>query len=200
MDVDDAAFDQDGRMSEIGRRLAAYARTQTERTAGALPARSRASVLTDALPGYDILREIHFGAQGVVYEAFHHVTKRRVAIKFMHETGRTGPRRQGRFEQEIEVLAQLKHPNIVAVHDGGTTPAGRWFLVMDYIEGAPVDEYVIGHDLSVREILQLFITICEAVNAAHLRGVVHRDLKPSNIRVDGAGQPHVLDFGLAKVL
>lgn len=200
MDGRKPRYEPDGGTSERGRRLAAYARGQAERATGVRPSPSRSSIPADALPGYDILGEVHRGAQGAVYEGFHHVTKRRVAIKFMHESGRTGLRNQGRFEREIEVLAQLRHPNIVAVHDGGMTPSGRWFLVMDYIEGVPVDEYVAANELSVEETLRSFVTICQAVNAAHLRGVVHRDLKPSNIRVDDAGQPHVLDFGLAKIL
>jgi serine/threonine-protein kinase len=112
----------------------------------------------------------------------------------------------------------LKHPNIVTIHDSGTAATGHVFFVMDYISGQPLDQWIsdcrlpianlkerrlspsIGNRKSeIDNLLRLFQTICEAVNAAHLRGVIHRDLKPGNIRVDSSGEPHILDFGLAKV-
>src|SRR5205085_9469111 len=80
----------------------------------------------------------------------------------------------------------------------GLTNGHAWY-VMDFIPGAPLDAYVAGARLPVDEVLRLFVKICDAVNIAHLRGVIHRDLKPANITVDPDGQPHVLDFGLAKV-
>ncbi len=189
----------DGPGADRGRRLAAYAR---EQTAGADGSAARLNIAPPAgsLPGYDLLHDIGRGAQGVVYEAFHHATKRRVAAKIMHESSSAGVRHKARFQQEIEVLAQLRHPNIVTVYDGGVTPSGRFFLVMELIDGEPIDDYVAVRDPSVPDILGLFLKVCDAVNAAHLRGVVHRDLKPSNIRVDATGEPHVIDFGLVKIL
>ncbi len=152
----------------------------------------------DSFAGYEIVREIHRGGQGVVYQAIQKTTKRKVAIKVMHEGPFAGPRDRVRFEREVQILGTLKHPNIVSIHESGTS-AGKFFYVMDYISGQPLDAYMAEGERSIEETLRLFTRICEAVNAAHLRGVIHRDLKPGNIRVDSSGEPHVLDFGLAKV-
>jgi len=152
----------------------------------------------DSIPGYEITREIHRGGQGVVYQAIQKATKRKVAIKVMREGPFAGKRNKARFEREVRILGQLRHPNIVTVHDSGTT-AGCFYYTMDYVPGRPLDEYVTLSKPSIDQTLRLFAKICEAVNAAHLQGVIHRDLKPGNIRIDVEGVPHVLDFGLAKV-
>ncbi|MCZ6683344.1 MAG: serine/threonine-protein kinase [Planctomycetota bacterium] len=157
-----------------------------------------ASRSPDSFAGYRVVKEIHRGGQGVVYEAIQESTRRSVAIKVMHEGPLTGARDRARFEREVHILGQLRHPNIVTIHDSGSSESG-FFFVMDYIRGEPLDAFVTSRKLSVRETLKLFATVCEAVNVAHLRGVIHRDLKPGNVRVDPAGQPHVLDFGLAKL-
>ncbi|MCP4246449.1 MAG: serine/threonine protein kinase [bacterium] len=152
----------------------------------------------DSFPGYEIIGEIHRGGQGVVYRAVQKSTQRTVAIKVMHEGPFAGSADRVRFEREIQILGRFNHPSIVTIHDSGQA-AGSAFFVMDYIEGAPLDAYMTQGKKSVTETLQLFTKICDAVSAAHLRGVIHRDLKPGNIRVDAEGVPHVLDFGLAKV-
>ncbi|MCG3126072.1 MAG: Serine/threonine-protein kinase PknD [Phycisphaerae bacterium] len=152
----------------------------------------------DYFPGYEIQREIHRGAQGTVYRAVQKSTGRRVALKLLHDHAFGGLLDRARFEREMQVLAALQHPNIVAIHDGGNHN-GRFFLVMDYVAGQPLDAYLASRSRSIRETLELFIAICEAVNAAHVRGVIHRDLKPANVRVDEGGRPFVLDFGLAKL-
>jgi tetratricopeptide (TPR) repeat protein len=158
-----------------------------------------ADVLRRALPGYEILREVHRGGQGVVYQAVQQATKRAVAIKVLSGGPFASPDGRARFAREIETLARVRHPNIVSIHDSGTV-LGSSYLVMDFIAGQALDEYQADGVRSVRETLRLFLKICHAVHAAHLRGVIHRDLKPSNIRVDPAGEPHVLDFGLAKLM
>ena len=160
----------------------------------------------DALPGYEIVREIHRGGQGVVYQALQKSTKRQVAIKFMREGAFATPADRARFEREVEILARLNHPNVVTIHDSGAA-AGHVYFVMDYIAGEPFDAWVAGgrppEPARPRpgrdELLLVFTLICDAVHAAHQRGIVHRDLKPSNIRMAADGQPHVLDFGLAKI-
>ncbi|MBP7937723.1 MAG: protein kinase [Phycisphaerae bacterium] len=152
----------------------------------------------DSIPGYSIIREIHRGGQGVVYEAVQKTTRRKVAIKVMREGPFASRQDKTRFEREVHVLAALKHPNIVAIHESGTA-AGSFYFVMDYISGQPPDACMAAGRRGVRETLVLFQKICEAVNAAHLHGVIHRDLKPSNIRIDTDGEPQILDFGLAKV-
>lgn len=157
-----------------------------------------ATPASDSFPGYEIVREVHRGGQGVVYQALQHSTHRKVAIKVMRGAPFASPRDKARFEREVQILSQLKHPGIVAVHDSGNV--GQWsYHVMDYIAGQPLDEYIAARELGIKPILRLFKTISEAVNVAHLRGIIHRDIKPSNIRVDPAGDPRILDFGLAKV-
>jgi serine/threonine protein kinase/Tfp pilus assembly protein PilF len=155
--------------------------------------------LPDVFASYKLVRELHRGGQGVVYLAMQQSTRRKVAIKVMREGPFGGPRDKARFEREVHILGQLKHPNIVAIHECGIV-AGNDYFVMDYVSGQPLDEYVRHHRLSLRQTLELFAGICRAVNAAHIRGIIHRDLKPSNIRIDTEGNPYVLDFGLAKSL
>ncbi|MEO1007341.1 MAG: serine/threonine-protein kinase [Planctomycetota bacterium] len=151
-----------------------------------------------AFPGYELVREIHRGGQGVVYQAVQLATRRRVAIKVMHSGPFMGSSGRARFEREVQVLGQLDHPNIVRIHDSGVTGDGSCFYVMDYISGKPLDRLIAAGKLPIREGLQLFAKICDAVNAAHLKGVIHRDLKPANVRIDDKGEPIVVDFGLAK--
>ncbi|MBI4579639.1 MAG: serine/threonine protein kinase [Planctomycetes bacterium] len=152
----------------------------------------------DSFAGHQILREIHRGGQGVVFQALQKSTNRKVAIKVMREGPFAGAADRARFEREVQVLGQLKHPNIVTIHDTGTA-AGCHYFVMDYVSGPPLDVYMASGTRSIEETLRLFAKICEAINAAHLRGIIHRDLKPGNIRIHSDGEPHILDFGLAKV-
>ena len=153
-----------------------------------------------AIHGYEFVRELHRGGQGVVYQAVQKSTKRKVAIKVLLEDQTESATARRRFEREIELVASLKHPNIVAVFDSGITPDGRQFCVMDYVRGQTLSEYVRDKKLGLEGTLTLFGTVCEAVTYAHQKGVMHRDLKPSNILVDTAGIPKVLDFGLAKMI
>lgn len=152
----------------------------------------------DAIPGYELRGEIHRGSQGVVYLATQRSTGREVAIKIMRHGPFADAFDRLRFEREVRVLAALKHPNIVSIYDSGVA-AGHSFFVMDYIEGRPLDAYVERTGRNVTSVLRLLVKVCDAVTAAHIRGVIHRDLKPGNIRIDARGEPHVLDFGLAKL-
>ena len=169
---------------------------------GASPARGDGALplLPRAIEGYEIIRELHRGGQGVVYQAVQKSTKRKVAIKVLLEGPYASKSARRRFEREIELVASLKHPNIISVFHSGETSDGHQFCVMDYVRGAPLHEYVRHKKLSLEEALKLFATVCEAVNYAHQKGVIHRDLKPSNILVDTEGHPKVLDFGLAKMV
>lgn len=154
------------------------------------------------------------GGQGVVYLAHQRTTRRDVAIKVLREGPFAGPADRARFEREVQILASVKHPNIVAIHDSGSA-AGSFYFVMDYIPGSPLDEWadslrsrsddraksrVSSDGMRTRHarLLSAFIKICDALNVAHQRGVIHRDLKPTNIRVAEDDEPFVLDFGLAK--
>ncbi|MCP4338837.1 MAG: serine/threonine protein kinase, partial [Desulfobulbaceae bacterium] len=111
----------------------------------------------------------------------------------------SSPRHRYRFEREVKLAASLHHPNIVAIHDSGIAQ-GQYYYVMKYIEGKPLDEYVESNNLSLREIMQLFGKVCSASAYAHQKGVMHRDIKPGNVIVDNDGEPHILDFGLAKMV
>lgn len=154
----------------------------------------------ESIPGYALQDELHRGAQGVVYRAVHIESGRTVAIKFLHSGGRASEASRRRFEREFELVRGLHHPGIIRVWDSGTSPDGHHYYVMDYVAGLPLLEYVHYHKLDLVGALNLFVSVCDAVNYAHQRGVIHRDLKPSNILVDTDGQPRVLDFGLAKLL
>jgi len=151
------------------------------------------------IPGYEILRELHRGGQGVVYLAHQRSTQRRVAIKVMRDGPFADAAGRARFEREIRILGRLHHPHIVAIHDSGQA-AGCHYFVMNYVDGDAIERSADDRRLGVRERIALLGQVCEAVSAAHLIGVIHRDLKPSNIRVDVAGTPQILDFGLAKTL
>jgi len=150
--------------------------------------------------GFEVLREVHRGGQGVVYQAIQRQTKRMVALKVLLEGTHASPSAKRRFEREIELVAQLKHPNIIAVFHAGATVDGRQFCVMDYVHGRPLDKHVREKHMAMEDLLGLFATICDAVTYAHQRGIIHRDLKPSNILVDADGSPKILDFGLARQL
>ncbi|MCG3125246.1 MAG: Serine/threonine-protein kinase PknD [Phycisphaerae bacterium] len=159
---------------------------------------ARADAPPPTIAGYELLRELHRGGQGVVYLATQQSTGRHVALKVMREGPFAGPADRARFEREVHLLAQLDHPHIVAIFDSGIA-AGAFYYAMKYVDGVPLDAFCRERRLSVRDTLTLFIKVCDAVTAAHLRGIIHRDLKPGNVLVDVAGEPHVLDFGLAKI-
>jgi serine/threonine protein kinase len=177
------------------------------------------------IPGYDDLHELGRGGQGVVFNALQRSTHRNVAIKVLLDVAWGSETRRRRFEREIELIAALRHPNIVRLYDSGVTDVGYPYYVMEFVDGVGLDKLIgsgvwsftmslpPGEDsipevpsgggdfapvLPLRSALELFAKVCDAVHYAHLHGVIHRDLKPSNIRVDGDGDPHVLDFGLAK--
>ncbi len=152
------------------------------------------------IPGYRLTREIHRGGQGIVFEALQQSTHRTVAIKLLLEGRYASRSHLKRFEREIDLVAQFRHPNIITIFDSGTMADGQPYCVMDYVQGKPLRDYTRANKLSLEQTLQLFATVCGAVQYAHQKGVIHRDLKPSNILVDVDGSPKVLDFGLARQL
>jgi len=141
------------------------------------------------------------GGMGAVYRAvrddaeFH----QQVAIKLVRAAAES-PSTLRRFRQERQILARLSHPNIARLLDGGSTPEGVPYLVMEFIEGEPITAWCDRYSLGVEERLRLFLRVCEAVDFAHRDLVVHRDLKPANILVTKEGTPKLLDFGIAKLL
>ena len=159
-----------------------------------------ATIPSDELTGYEIIREIRRGGQGVVYQAIQESTKRKVALKMLREGPYTTDRERYYFEREVELAASLRHPNIVTIYDSNVSQ-DRCYFAMEYIrEAQPLDRYVRSSRLTLREVMALFAKVSDAVAYAHEHGVIHRDLKPSNILVDEDGVPHVLDFGLAKTV
>jgi serine/threonine protein kinase len=147
--------------------------------------------------GYRILEELPRGGQAVVYKAIHKATKMKVALKMLLPGLLASAKARRYFEQEVELAARLSHPNIVTIRDSGIAQ-GQYYFSMEYIHGQPLHRYVSSQQLSFREKVVLFHKICDAISHAHKRGVIHRDLKPSNILIDERGEPHILDFGLAK--
>jgi tetratricopeptide (TPR) repeat protein len=148
-------------------------------------------------PGYEVLEEVHRGAQGVVYRALCHSTAEVVAIKVIRSGAFAGRRDAARFAREVSALGRIEHPNVVAIRDSGVVSECP-YLVMDFVDGPVLDVYMANASMTLAAAVDVFIKICDAVTAAHLRGIIHRDLKPSNVRVDRMGAPRVLDFGLAK--
>jgi len=150
---------------------------------------------------YRVIRELGEGGMAVVYlgERDDQQFRRRVAIKMLRPGVYTAEIVQ-RFRNERQTLAALDHPNIVKLLDGGSTEDGLPYLVMDYVEGVPIDEFCRSNQLSVRSRLLLFLNVCAAVRYAHRNLVIHRDLKPGNILITKDGVPRLLDFGIAKLL
>ena len=155
----------------------------------------------DRLGVYRIVREIGHGGMGTVYlaERDDDEFRKQVAIKVVTR-GMDTAELLRRFRRERQILARLEHPYIARLLDGGSTPDGRPFLVMEYVPGKPITDYCNEHRLSTRERIGLFLKVCAAVQSAHQNLVVHRDLKPGNILVDSEGTPKLLDFGIAKLL
>jgi tRNA A-37 threonylcarbamoyl transferase component Bud32 len=156
-----------------------------------------AKALESMIDGYEVLEEMPRGGQAAVYKAIHTATKTKVAIKVLLPTLLASARARHYFEREAELIASLDHPNIVSIRDSGIIHH-QYYFVMQYVDGQPLGRYVRLHKLSFREIVVLFNKICAAITYAHQQGVIHRDLKFANILVDRRGEPHVLDFGLAK--
>jgi len=120
-----------------------------------------------------------------------------VALKVLLEGPLASEMARRRFEREIALAAQLRHPNIIPIYDSGLAD-GRMYYAMEYVHGLGLGPYLKTNDLSIAARLRLFVKICQAVSHAHQRGVVHRDVKPSNVLVDADNEPHIVDFGLAK--
>ena len=153
------------------------------------------------LGAYQITREIGRGGMGAVYLAARadDEFQKQVAIKIVAAPlGDEDLLR--RFRRERQILAELEHPQIARLLDGGTTEEGLPYLVMEYVDGVRIDEYCRTNRLSIDDRLRLFLRVCDAVQFAHNSLVIHRDLKPGNILVTADGQPRLLDFGIASLV
>ncbi|HKO20452.1 MAG TPA: serine/threonine-protein kinase [Acidobacteriaceae bacterium] len=147
-----------------------------------------------------IERLLGSGGMGTVYLAARSddAFEKKVAVKVIQSL--RGNQLARRFETERRILATLEHPAIARLLDGGTLSDGRPYLVMEYVDGRPIDQYVDEHNPDLETILRLFLKVCDAVQYAHQNFVVHRDLKAGNILVTSTGDPRLLDFGIAKLL
>ncbi len=177
------------------------ARPTPEQDAGPMTGETAEAPVGSVVGAYRISSEIGRGGMGVVYlaERADGQFKQRVSLKMI----RRGPETtelSRRFETERQILAALSHPNIAALLDGGVAEDGRPYLVMEYVEGVPIDVYCDRNRLGIKRRLKLFCTVARAVQHAHRNLVVHRDLKPSNILVTPEGHVKLLDFGIAKIL
>ena len=152
---------------------------------------------------YKLLEQIGEGGFGVVFLAEQErPVRRRVALKII-KPGMDTRQVIARFEAERQALAMMDHPNIAKVHDAGATENGRPYFVMELVQGVPITEYCDQCNLTTRERLELFITVCQAVQHAHQKGIIHRDIKPTNVLVamqDGRPAPKIIDFGVAKAI
>ena len=163
-------------------------------------------ILAESLAGkrigpYAIIKEIGQGGMGAVYLAARadDQYKKQVAIKLV-KRGMDTEAVLDSFRHERQILANLDHPYIARLLDGGTTTSGVPYFVMEYVQGQPIDQFVISHNLNIEQRCELFLKVCEAVSYAHRNLVIHRDIKPTNILVTAEGTPKLLDFGIAKVL
>src|SRR6516162_7707457 len=157
----------------------------------------------DGIGPYKLLQKLGEGGMGAVWVAEQHEpVKRRVALKLI-KPGMDSARVLRRFEAERQALALMDHTNIAKVFDAGTTPEGRPYFVMELVKGVPLTTYCDQQHLTLRERLELFVPVCQAIQHAHQKGIIHRDIKPSNVLVgvqDDKPVPKVIDFGLAKAL
>ena len=170
--------------------------------AGGVP---QAELHADGLVGkrlgpYEVVRVIGMGGMGAVYEGVRaDQYRKRVAIKLV-QGGVDSELTLARFRRERQILANLEHPNVATLLDGGVTPDGRPFLVMEYVEGEAITTWCDARRLSVDARLALFRQVCEAAQYGHKNLVVHGDIKPGNILVTADGTAKLLDFGIAKLV
>lgn len=150
---------------------------------------------------YTLIKQIGYGGMGAVYlaERSDKQFKQQVALKLIKK-GMDSAEILQRFQSERQILARLNHPNIATLYDGGVTDDGLPYFTMEYIKGEPIDTYCDKKHLSIRERLELFLNVLQAVQYAQRNLIVHRDLKPSNIIITDEGQVKLLDFGIAKLL
>ena len=145
---------------------------------------------------FELIERLGVGGFGSVWKARDKELDRTVAIKIPRQGGMTAEE-QEKFFREARAAAQLRHPNIVSVHEVGRD-GDSVYIVSDFVRGVTLGDWLTGQQLTSREAAELCAKIADALHHAHEQGVVHRDLKPANIMIDGDGEPHLMDFGLAR--
>jgi serine/threonine protein kinase len=168
-----------------------------------LTAAPRAERAGSAIGPYKLMEQLGEGGFGLVFVAEQHQpVRRKVALKLI-KPGMDSAQVIARFEAERQALAMMDHPHIAKVLDAGATDSGRPYFVMELVKGIPITEYCDKNQLAPRERLELFVTVCQAIQHAHQKGIIHRDIKPSNVLVsshDGRPVAKVIDFGVAKAM
>ncbi len=201
--LDQACAGDPALRAEVEAMLAAHdsAGTAPEQLLPSMPVPGETIGVGSRVGPYRLEQLVGRGGMGEVYRAVRvdEQFSQEVAVKLVRPERATAEVIR-RFLQERQIMAQLAHPNIAAVQDGGVTTGGQPYLVMQYVDGVPITRYANERNLSRTERLRLFVEVCDAVQFAHANLVVHRDLKPSNILVDRDGNPRLLDFGIAKLL
>jgi serine/threonine protein kinase len=160
---------------------------------------ARAAEMLGELGDYELLEEIGRGGQGVVFRARQKSLNRTVALKVISLGQWASKAHLTRFRREAEAAASLEHPGIVAIHDVGERD-GSCYFSMTFIEGGQLDEVAKQEAMPVRRAAELIARVARTVHYAHEHGILHRDIKPGNILVDRKGEPHLTDFGLARLV
>src|SRR5213596_2156825 len=159
----------------------------------------RAATMLGELGDYELLEEIGRGAQGVVFRARQKSLNRIVALKVIGLGQWASKAHLKRFRREAEAAASLEHPGIVPIHEVGERD-GSCYFSMKFIEGGQLDEIVRREPMPVRQATELIVNVARTVHYAHEHGILHRDIKPGNILLDAKGEPHLTDFGLARLV